>query len=73
MQQEPKIGEYTSLEMRVWLLERRVQRLHGGLDNIDAQLKDISQEVSNLKTQMYKSFFYIAIAVVVSNFIAFYF
>ena len=73
MQQEPKIGEYNSLEMRVWLLERRVQRLHGGLDNIDAQLKDISQEVSNLKTQMYKSFFYIAIAVVVSNFIAFYF
>tara|TARA_A100001515_G_scaffold107516_2_gene88386 strand:- start:2662 stop:2883 length:222 start_codon:yes stop_codon:yes gene_type:complete len=73
MQQEPKIGEYTSLEMRVWLLERRVQRLHGGLDNIDAQLKDLSQEVSNLKTQMYKSFFYIAIAVVASNFIAFYF
>ena len=73
MQQDPDINEYSGLDMRVWLLERRVQRIHSGLDNVEWQLKDIAKEVKDIKTQMHRSFLYIAAALVISNLFAFYF
>tara|TARA_R100000152_G_C6725403_1_gene150731 strand:- start:180 stop:401 length:222 start_codon:yes stop_codon:yes gene_type:complete len=65
--------EYDSTDMRIWMLERRFSRLNIQMDDVEQSLGEIKAEIKDIRKQMSTAMINIAIAILVSNVIAFYF
>ena len=73
MQTEKDLLEYDSTDMRLWVLEKRFRRLDTRMNDIEQSLDEIKVEIKDIRKQMSKAMINIAIAILVSNVIAFYF
>ena len=73
MQTEKDLLEYDSTDMRLWVLEKRFRRLDIRMNDVEQSLDEIKVEIKDIRKQMSKAMINIAIAILVSNVIAFYF
>jgi intergrase/recombinase len=73
MQTEKDLLEYDSTDMRLWVLEKRFRRLDTRMNDIEQSLDEVKVEIKDIRKQMSKAMINIAIAILVSNIIAFYF
>tara|TARA_Y100001938_G_C7891250_1_gene329900 strand:+ start:313 stop:534 length:222 start_codon:yes stop_codon:yes gene_type:complete len=73
MQTDKDSLEYDSTDMRIWMLERRFSRLNIQMDDVEQSLGEIKAEIKDIRKQMSVAMINIAIAILVSNVIAFYF
>ena len=73
MQTEKELLEYDSTDMRLWVLEKRFRRLDTRMNNVEQSLDEVKVEIKDIRKQMSKAMINIAIAILVSNVIAFYF
>jgi intergrase/recombinase len=73
MQTEKDLLEYDSTDMRLWVLEKRFRRLDTRMNDIEQSLDEVKVEIKDIRKQMSKAMINIAIAILVSNVIAFYF
>ena len=73
MQTEKELLEYDSTDMRLWVLEKRFRRLDTRMNNVEQSLDEVKVEIKDIRKQKSKAMINIAIAILVSNVIAFYF
>ncbi len=73
MQTKKDLLEYDSTDMRLWVLEKRFRRLDIRMNDVEQSLDEIKVEIKDIRKQMSKAMINIAIAILVSNVIAFYF